>query len=513
MDEKLKHLEERRRKTLAGGGEEKIKVQHNKGKQTARERLDMLLDRGSFVEIGTFIQTGMEDASDLNLKHPGEGVVTGYGTVKGRKIYVYAQDFTVAGGSLGEAHAEKICRVLDLAGQNGCPVIGLNDSGGARIQEGVFALNGFGSIFHKNTLYSGVVPQLSVIMGPCAGGAVYSPALTDFIFMVNGTGNMFITGPQVIKAVTGEEVSPQELGGAAAHNKTSGVAHFYAASEEECLEQIKTLLSYLPSNNVEDPPVQEPLEPEHKQKELSGIIPENPNKSYDVREVITRTVDGSKFFEVHKDYAANAVVGFAHMGGRSVGIIANQPLVKAGCLDINSSDKIARFVRFCDCFNLPLITFVDVPGYLPGVEQEWGGVIRHGAKILYAYSEATVPKVSVILRKAYGGAYIAMSSRSLGSDLCLAWPTAEIAVMGPDGAVNIINRRDLEAAADKEEARQELVQQYREKYANPYIAAARGWIDEVINPVQTRAYLLKGLEMMETKREQRPLRKHGNLPL
>lgn len=513
MDDKLKHLEERRSRTIAGGGEKRTADQHNKGKLTARERLDQLLDQGSFVELGTYAQTGLEDASSLEYPNPGEGVVTGYGNVNGRQVYVYAQDFTVAGGSLGEVHAAKICRILDLASQNGTPVIGLNDSGGARIQEGVYALNGYGSIFYRNTLCSGVIPQLSVILGPCAGGAVYSPAITDFIFMVSGIGNMFITGPQVIKAVTGEEVSAEELGGATTHNETSGVAHFYAEDEEDCFSQIRRLLSFLPSNNVDDPPLVEPCGPELDQDELVTLIPANPNRSYDVRDVIKRVVDGSELMEVHQGYAQNAVVGFARIDGRSVGIVANQPQVKAGCLDVNCSDKIARFVRFCDSFNLPLITFVDVPGYLPGVEQEWGGVIRHGAKVLYAYSEATVPQISIILRKAYGGAYIAMNSRSLGADLCLAWPTAEIAVMGPEGAVNIVNRREIEAAEDKGQKRQELVEHYREKYANPYIAAARGWIDEVIDPRQTRAYLIRGLEMVENKREQRLPRKHGNIPL
>jgi len=513
LDDKLKHLQERREKTYTGGGEQRVKAQHDKGKLTARERLEKLLDSGSFVEIGTFSQTGLEDASSLDYPNPGEGVVTGYGTILGRRIYVYAQDFTVAGGSLGEVHARKICRVQDLAAQNGTPIIGLNDSGGARIQEGVYSLDGFGNIFYRNTLCSGVIPQLSVIMGPCAGGAVYSPAITDFVFMVDKTSNMFITGPQVIKAVTGEEVTPDELGGAATHNQTSGVAHFFAENEENCFEQIRELISYLPSNNVDDPPLAEPQEPESDPSELVSIMPDNPNRSYDVREVIKRIVDGSKLLEVHGGYAPNAVVGFARLNGKAVGIIANQPLVKAGCLDINSSDKIARFVRFCDCFNLPLVTFVDVPGYLPGVEQEWGGVIRHGAKILYAYSDATVPQVSIILRKAYGGAYIAMNSRSLGADLCLAWPTAEIAVMGPEGAVNIVNRREIEAAEDKNQKRQELVDEYRDRYANPYIAAARGWIDEVIDPRETRAYLIRGLEMVGTKREQRLNRKHGNIPL
>ncbi len=509
----MQHLQDRRNRTLFGGGEKRTEDQHKKGKLTARERLEMFLDEGSFVEVGTFAQTNLEDASSLEYPNPGEGVVTGYGTVEGRSIYVYAQDFTVAGGSLGEVHAAKICRVMDLAAENGAPLIGLNDSGGARIQEGVFALDGFGSIFFRNTLCSGVIPQISVIMGPCAGGAVYSPAITDFIFMVNKTGNMFITGPQVIKAVTGEDVTAEDLGGAATHNTTSGVAHFFAEDEEDCFAQIRTLLSYLPSNNVDDPPVTEPREPEMDPEELLTLMPDNPNRSYDVRDVIRRIVDGSVLTEVHKDYAQNALVGFARLNGRPVGIIANQPQVKAGCLDVNSSDKIARFVRFCDSFNLPLITFVDVPGYLPGVEQEWGGVIRHGAKVLYAYSEATVPQISIILRKAYGGAYIAMNSRSLGADVCLAWPTAEIAVMGPEGAVNIVYRREIEAAEDKNAARKELVDKYREKYANPYIAAARGWIDEVIDPRETRAYLIRGLNMVANKQEQRLARKHGNIPL
>ncbi len=513
MEEKLKHLQERRSRTLAGGGEKRIEDQHKKGKLTARERLEKFLDEGSFVEIGTFTQTGLEDASSLDYPNPGEGVVTGYGMLAGRQVYVYAQDFTVAGGSLSEVHAGKICRVLDLAARNGNPVIGLNDSGGARIQEGVYALNGYGSIFYRNTLCSGVIPQISVIMGPCAGGAVYSPAITDFVFMVDKTSNMFITGPQVIEAVTGEKVSSEELGGATTHNETSGVAHFFAENEEACFNQIRELITYLPSNNIDDPPFTEPLEPEMNQEELINILPDNPNRSYDVREVVKRVVDGSIFVEVHQGYAPNAVVGFARIAGRSVGIIANQPQFKSGCLDVNSSDKIARFVRFCDAFNLPLVTFVDVPGYLPGVEQEWGGVIRHGAKVLYAYSEATVPQLSIILRKAYGGAYIAMNSRSLGADLCLAWPTAEIAVMGPEGAVNIVNRRELEEAEDKAQKRQELVDQYREKYANPYIAAARGWIDEVIDPRETRAYLIRGLQMVNTKQEQRLMRKHGNIPL
>jgi len=513
VDDKLKHLEERRRRTQAGGGEKRIEDQHKKGKLTARERLGRLLDEDSFVELGTFTQTGLEDASSLDFPNPGEGVVTGYGTVGGRLIYVYAQDFTVAGGSLSEVHANKICRVLDLAARNGNPVIGLNDSGGARIQEGVYALNGYGSIFYRNTLCSGVIPQISVIMGPCAGGAVYSPAIKDFVFMVDKTSNMFITGPQVIEAVTGEKVTPEELGGAATHNETSGVAHFFAEDEDDCFRQIRELINYLPSNNIDDPPSSEPLEPELNQEELVKIMPDNPNRSYDVREVIKRIVDGSTLMEVHKGYAPNAMVGFARIKGQAVGIIANQPQFKSGCLDVNSSDKIARFVRFCDSFNFPMVTFVDVPGYLPGVEQEWGGVIRHGAKVLYAYSEATVPQISIILRKAYGGAYIAMNSRSLGADLCLAWPTAEIAVMGPEGAVSIVNRKELEEAEDQNKKRQELVDSYRYKYANPYIAAARGWIDEVIDPRETRAFIIRGLQMVDKKREQRLMRKHGNIPL
>ncbi|HSW34999.1 MAG TPA: acyl-CoA carboxylase subunit beta [Candidatus Limnocylindrales bacterium] len=513
MDEKLRHLEERRQRTLVGGGTKRIEEQHKKNKLTARERLAKFLDADSFVELGTFSQTGLEDASSLDYPNPSEGVVTGYGTIAGRRIYIYAQDFTVAGGSLGEVHAAKICRVMDLAASTGSPIVGFNDSGGARIQEGVYALNGYGSIFYRNTLCSGVIPQISVIMGPCAGGAVYSPAITDFIFMVNKTSNMFITGPQVIKTVTGEDVTPEELGGAVTHNETSGVAHFFAEDEDDCFAQIRNLISFLPSNNVDDPPLAEPREPELDQEELATLVPDNPSRSYDVRAVIRRVIDGSVLTEVQKGYAQNAVIGFAHINGRPVGIIANQPRIKAGCLDINSSDKIARFVRFCDCFNLPMITFVDVPGFLPGVEQEWGGVIRHGAKLLYAYSEATVPQISVILRKAYGGAYLAMSSRSLGADICLAWPSAEIAVMGPEGAVNIVNRRELDEADDKDQKRKELAQQYREKYANPYIAAARGWVDDVIDPRQTRAYLVRGLSMIESKRKPRPMRKHGNIPL
>ena len=506
-------LQERRRLVLSGGGEKKIAEQHQKGKLTARERIDLLLDEGSFVELGTFVQGGLDDAGNLDIKNPGEGVVAGSGTIDGRRVYLFAQDFTGAGGSLGEAHARKICRVLDLAGQNGVPVIGLNDSGGARIQEGVCALNGYGEIFYRNMLYSGVVPQISVIMGPCAGGAAYSPALTDFVFMIKQKSHMFITGPQVIKAATGESITMEELGGAVTHNSTSGVAHFLAASEEEGLKQVRALLGYLPPNNLDDPPLAAPRDPELDGEELLGIIPGDSDKPYDVREVIRRVVDGSDFFEVHAHYARNAVVGFARLTGMAVGIVANQPRVKAGCLDIDASDKIARFVRFCDAFNLPLVTLVDVPGFLPGVEQEWGGIIRHGAKILYAYAEATVPKITLVLRKAYGGAYIAMGSRALGADLCLAWPSAEIAVMGPEAAVQIIHRRELESAAEPEKLQRELAQGYRRRFANPYIAAARGWIEEVIDPRQTREYLCRAMGMVSQKRVQRPPRKHGNIPL
>jgi acetyl-CoA carboxylase carboxyltransferase component len=419
----------------------------------------------------------------------------------------------VSGGSLGEYHAAKICRVMDLAARNGAPFIGINDSGGARIQEGVMSLDGYGNIFYRNTLNSGVIPQISVIMGPSAGGAVYSPALTDFAFMVDDTSYMFITGPQVIKAVTGEDVSPGKLGGAATHNEISGVAHFRAKNEQDCFNKLRKLLSYLPSNNLGDPPVFESVEPISPAEELAGIVPTEPNKPYDVVDVIAHIVDGGELFQVHEHYAKNAVVGFARLGGRAVGIIANQARVLAGCLDINCSDKIARFVRFCDCFNIPLITFVDVPGYLPGVNQEYGGIIRHGAKILYAYSEATVPQISVILRKAYGGAYIAMSSRSLGADFAYAWPTAEIAVMGPEGATNIIYRREIEDSVNPNEIRSQKVSEYRERYANPYIAAARGWIDDVIEPAQTRQYLLAALAALKDKYEDRPRKKHGNFPV
>jgi len=509
MQEKLEQLKQLREQVLAGGGPKRIQKQHEAGKNTARERINMLFDPGSFIELDVFAG----DTDINNLKNPGEGVVTGYGTVNGRQIYIYSQDFTISGGSLGAVHAAKICKVLDLAMRVGAPVIGLNDSGGARIQEGVDALNGYGEIFYRNTIASGVVPQISVIMGPCAGGAVYSPALTDFIFMVKGTSQMFITGPQVIKAVTGEEVNMETLGGAMTHNQTSGVAHFTADNEEQCIAMIKQLLSYLPSNNLEQTPSFAAVEPAATPDELLNIIPTSPNLSYDVKKVIRAVVDGGDFFEVHPYFARNAVVGFARMGGRSVGIIANQPDFLAGCLDINSSDKISRFVRFCDCFNIPLLTFMDVPGFLPGTAQEYGGIIRHGAKMLYAYSEATVPKVTIILRKAYGGAYLAMCSSSLRADAVFAWPTAEIAVMGPEGAVNIISRNEIAKAENPMEMRTKLVAEYREKFANPYIACARGYLDDVIDPRETRARIINALTTLEGKQVQRPRKKHGNLPV
>jgi propionyl-CoA carboxylase beta chain len=508
IEEKIAALIRLREKHQQGGGINKIQKQHQAGKLTARERIEKLLDPDSFVEIDTFVQTEMGGEPE----YPGEGVVTGYGSIDNRPVYIFAQDFTVAGGSLGELHAAKICKIMDLAVNNGAPCIGLEDSGGARIQEGVRALNGYGNIFRRNTLASGVVPQISVIMGPCAGGAVYSPAITDFIIMVDQTSQMFITGPSVIKAVTGEEVQAEALGGAMTHNQISGVAHLIAQDEEHCFTMIRELLSYLPANNLDEALRLAAEEPGLAIDDLLEIVPDNPNRSYDVREVIKRVVDGSRFFEIHPYFAQNAVVGFARINGRSVGIVANQALVLAGCLDIDSSDKIARFIRFCDCFNIPIITFVDVPGYLPGSNQEYEGIIRHGAKILYAYSEATVPLISVILRKAYGGAYIAMSSRSLGADLALAWPTAEIAVMGPEGAANIVYRKEIETAENPQEVRAKKVAEYREQMANPYLAASRGWVDDVIHPLETRRHLIRALSVLTTKQQARPRKKHGNIP-
>jgi acetyl-CoA carboxylase carboxyltransferase component len=480
---------------------------------TARERIDLLLDKGSFREMDAFVQHRTHDFNLDSQKFMSDAVVTGWGTIEGRLVYVFSQDFTVLGGSLGEVHSEKICKIMDMAMKNGAPLIGLNDSGGARIQEGVVALGGYADIFLRNTMASGVIPQISAIMGPCAGGAVYSPALTDFIFMTRNTSYMFVTGPDVVKAVTHEEVSFEELGGASVHSEKSGVCHVAADSEADTLYLIRKLLMYFPQNNMEDPPFLPSDDPLRMDEGLDTIIPDDPNKPYDVKELLRMIVDGGQFFEIHENYAANIVVGFARLGGHSVGIVANQPAVLAGVLDIDASEKGARFVRFCDSFNIPIITFEDVPGFLPGTNQEHHGIIRSGAKLLFAYCEATVPKLTVITRKAYGGAYCVMSSKHIRSDLNLAWPSAEIAVMGPDGAVNIIFRKELEKANDKVEKKAELVAEYREKFASPYVAAERGYIDDVIEPKETRARLINGLEMLSNKRETNPAKKHGNIPL
>lgn len=512
--DKIEQLNQKKLSILQCGGESKIKSQHDAGKMTARERIEMLLDQGSFIEIDAFVEHRSNEFDMPKTKAPAEGVVTGYGTIDERLVYIYAQDFTVIGGSLGEMHAKKICKVMDMAMKMGAPIIGINDSGGARIQEGIDALGGFGEIFFRNTLASGVIPQISVIMGPCAGGAVYSPAITDFIFMVDKTSQMFITGPQVIKAVTGEDVTAEVLGGASTHNAKSGVAHFMSASENDCIQEIKKLLSYLPDNNLSDSEI---LVKDYAindiKQELNDIIPDSPNKSYDMKDIITQIVDDGEFFEIHKHFAQNIMVGFARLNGRTIGIVANQPKILAGVLDVNSSDKASRFIRFCDSFNIPIVTFTDVPGYLPGVDQEHSGVIRHGAKLLYAYSEATVPKINVIVRKAYGGAYIAMSSKHLGADMVFAWPTAEIAVMGPDGAANIIFRKEIANAENPVEVRNQKIEEYREKFSNPYIAAQRGYIDDVIEPSTTRPRLISALDMLSSKRETRPAKKHGNIPL
>lgn len=514
MEKFLQELEQRLNKIKAGGGEKRVAKQHEQGKKTARERIQALLDPGSFQEMDALVTHRCVHFGMDKTEAPGEGVITGIGTIDGRSVAIFAQDFTVLGGSLGEMHAKKICKIMDLAMKVGMPIIGLNDSGGARIQEGVDALSGYGQIFYRNTLASGVVPQIAAIMGPCAGGAVYSPALMDFVLMVKDTSEMFITGPQVIKAVTGEEVSAQELGGALTHNQVSGVAHFAAENEDHCFLLIRTLLSYLPSNNLEDPPFQDTGDdPAREEEQLLNIVPDNPNKAFDMRDIITRTVDRGTFFEVQPLYAPNIITAFARLNGRVIGIIANQPKVMAGCLDINCSDKAARFIRFCDAFNIPIVNFVDVPGFLPGTNQEYGGIIRHGAKMLYAYSEATVPKITLIIRKAYGGAYLAMCSRDLGADIVYAWPCAEIAVMGPEGAANIIFRKEIEVAADPQKVREEKIEEYRRLFANPYVAAERGYIDAVIDPRQTRRYLVQALELLVTKRETRPTKKHGNIPL
>ncbi len=512
--DKIDDLRRRRERVLQGGGEARIEKQHQAGKHTARERLGLLLDEGSFVEIDAFVETRGTDFGMQEKKIAGDGVVTGYGTVDGRLVFVSSQDFTVIGGSLGEMHAKKITKAMDMAMKMGAPFISINDSGGARIEEGIDALGGFGEIFRRNTLASGVIPQISVIMGPCAGGAVYSPAITDFVFMVEKTSHMFITGPSVIKAVTGEDVTFEALGGAGAHSTVSGVAHFALPDEEACFNKIKKLLSFLPDNNLSDPEIILSGDDVNRMdEELNGIIPDDPNKPYDMLSIITSVVDNGDFLQVHEGFARNIIVGFGRIGGRTVGIVANQPRILAGVLDVDASDKAARFVRFCDAFNIPLVTFTDVPGYLPGVQQEHSGIIRHGAKLLYALSEATVPKINVIIRKAYGGAYIAMNSKHLGADMVLAWPTAEIAVMGPDGAANIIFKREIANAEDPISFRKEKIQEYRDKFSNPYIAAARGYVDDVIEPAETRQRIAGALDMLSGKRETRPPKKHGNIPV
>lgn len=512
--DKINDLHSRLETIYAGGGEKRIEKQHKSGKMTARERINQLMDAGSFVELDAFIKHRCTEFGMEKEVTPAEGVVTGYGTVDGRLVYIYAQDFTVSGGSLGEMHAKKICKVLDLAMKMGAPVVGVNDSGGARIQEGVDALSGYGQIFYRNTMASGVIPQLSVIMGPCAGGAVYSPALTDFIFMVDKTSQMFITGPQVIKAVTGEEVTAEELGGGMTHNRTSGVAHFLSDNEQACIDDIKRLLSFLPSNNMETAPLFETQDDLNRIDEaLNTILPDNSNKAYDMKDIIRTVADNGDFFEVQPHYAQNIITGFLRLNGASIGVIANQPKVLAGCLDINASDKAGRFIRTCDAFNIPILNLIDVPGFLPGTTQEYGGIIRHGAKMLYAYSEATVPIVNVITRKAYGGAYLAMCSKDLGADMVFAWPQAEIAVMGPEGAANIIFKRDIENADNPAQARAEKIQDYKDRFATPYIAASRGYVDDVIEPATTRQRLISAFEMLASKREARPSKKHGNLPV
>jgi propionyl-CoA carboxylase beta chain len=514
IEKKIEKLEEMNQSAKLGGGEKRIEAQHKKGKLTARERIDLLLDRGTFVELDRFVTHRSTDFEMEDKVFLGDGVVTGYGKIDGRLVYVFSQDFTVFGGSLSEAHAEKIVKIMDLAMKNGAPIIGFNDSGGARIQEGVMSLGGYAEIFLKNTLASGVVPQISAILGPCAGGAVYSPAITDFIFMVKNLSYMFVTGPDVIKTVTHEEVTFEELGGAETHSTKSGVCHFACENEEDCFFRIRQLLQYLPSNNLEDPPYREPKDdPERKDKELLEIIPDNPNKPYDMHEVIRRVIDDGEFLEIQRDYARNIIVGFARLGGFVIGIIGNQPQHLAGVLDIASSLKGARFIRFCDTFNVPLLTFEDVPGFLPGTGQEYGGIIKHGAKLLYAYCEATVPRMTVITRKAYGGAYDVMNSKHIRGDFNIAWPTAEIAVMGSEGAVNIIFRDEIKNAKDPEATRKKRIDEFKDKFANPYVAASRGYVDMVINPIDTRSVLIRALEMLKGKRDQNPPKKHGNIPL
>jgi propionyl-CoA carboxylase beta chain len=511
---KLERLQKLRDEALHAGSEKAVERQHTQGKLLARERLERLLDRGSFVELDRYVRHRESNFGMLERRPYGDAVVTGYGTVFGRKVFVFSQDFTVFGGSLSEVFAEKICKVMDMAAKYGCPVIGINDSGGARIQEGVVSLAGYAEIFWRNVQCSGVIPQISLVMGPCAGGAVYSPAITDFVLMVEGSSYMFITGPDVVRTVTGEEVTFEELGGAATHASKSGVAHLISPDEQSCLDDARYLMSFLPQNNVDPPPYTEPSDPAGRESaELDSLIPDDPAKPYDIKGVIERVVDDGDFLEIHERFAENIVCGLARLNGHAVGVVGNQPRSLAGVLDIDSSTKAARFVRTCDAFNIPLVTFVDVPGFLPGTSQEWGGIIRHGAKLLYAYAEATVPKLAVITRKAYGGAYDVMSSKHIRADFNVAWPTAEVAVMGPEGAVNIVFRRELELADDPDARRAELIADYRERFANPYTAAERGYVDEVIEPRRTRPVLIDALETALTKREPRPRRKHGNIPL
>ncbi len=511
---KIQQLRDLKAQGRLGGGAERIEAQHARGRLTARERIDLVLDKGSFRENDAFVVHRTTDFGLDKQRYQGDSVVTGWGTIDSRLVYIFSQDFTVFGGSLGEAHAEKICKIMDMAMKNGAPVIGLNDSGGARIQEGVVSLGGYADIFLRNTLASGVIPQISVIMGPCAGGAVYSPALTDFIIMVRNSSYMFVTGPEVVKTVTHEEVTFEELGGADTHSEISGVCHLAADTEADALYLIRKLLSYLPQNNMEDPPfIANGDDPLRMEEALDNLIPDDPGKPYDIKNVIQLIVDDGQFFEIHEAYAQNIVVGFARLGGHSIGVVANQPAVLAGVLDIRSSEKAARFVRFCDAFNVPILTFVDVPGFLPGTVQEHGGIIRAGSKLLYAYCEATVPKLTVVTRKAYGGAYDVMSSKHIRGDVNLAWPTAEIAVMGPDGAVNIIFRKELSQAEDPAKRKAELVEEYRNKFANPYVAASRGYIDDVIEPRETRPRLINALEMLSNKRDANPPKKHGCIPL
>jgi len=513
----MNRLDELRRRHAAaeqGGGAERQERQHREGKLSARERIELLLDEGTFEEIDKLVAHRCRDFGMDEQVIPGDGFVTGYGRIDGRLVYVFAQDFTVFGGSLSEANAQKICKVMDLALKTGAPLIGLNDSGGARIQEGVLSLGGYADIFLRNTLASGVVPQISAIMGPCAGGAVYSPAITDFVFMVEGTSYMFVTGPDVIKTVTHEDVTKERLGGSMTHNSMSGVGHFVAPDDANCLRMIRHLLGYLPQNNREDPPRRSSSDPpDRMDAQLDSIVPTESNQPYDIKDVIHRVVDDGGFFEVHQHFARNIVVGFARFDGRSVGIVANQPAFLAGCLDIDSSVKGARFVRFCDAFNIPIVTFEDVPGFLPGTGQEFGGIIRHGAKLLYAYAEATVPKITVVTRKAYGGAYCVMGSKHIRTDVNLAWPSAEIAVMGPEGAVNIVYRRELAAAADQDTVRRQKTEEFRQRFANPFVAAERGFIDDVIEPRETRPRVIRALRMLENKVDSMPRKKHGNIPL